>query len=163
MGQNEIILITLFAVPVLALLVLRANAALVFLSMCLGYTVGRLLGGDISAFADTLMPGLGRLNMQLGLIAIPALLTALFYTRSVKGMRALSNIVPALAVGCLAVALVVPLLGPPVSAAVMALPLWQTFARLESLAIGGGAAASLLFLWLQRPVAGKKSDDKRGS
>lgn len=161
MGQNELLLIALFAVPVAAVMLLRANAAFVFLSMCAGYTVGQVLGPDLRAFADMLMPGIGAQTMKLCLIVVPALLTVLFYTRSVKGSRLLINTIPAVAVGFLAVALIVPLLSTSLSQAFMATSLWKQFAQLESLLIGASGVACLLLLWLQRPMRAKEPADKK--
>lgn len=152
MGSNELIVIALFAAPVLVLLLLRINATMVFLSLCLGYVLIQFLSADIQSFAGTFFPQMGSSSslMGLGLLLAPAVLTAIFRIHSVKGSKALLNVLPALAVGGLTVLLVVPSLSPGLHQAILALPLWHQIAKLQSLTIGAGALISLFFMWAQR-------------
>lgn len=162
MGQNELLATALLVAPIALLLILRTNATLVFLSLCLGFTVKTLLGGDIRSFAETFFPQVGADTIQLLLLLLPALLTALFLMRSVKGVpRLILNVIPAIAVGCLAAILVIPLLPADLSHAITSLALWKQLVRVQPLVVGGGAVVSLLFLWLQRPSAGKENGNKK--
>jgi hypothetical protein len=166
MGQNELILIGIFLAPIALLLLLRANATFAFLSLCLGYVLTQFLGGDIRSFAELFIAhaNVSSSTFLLGLLLAPAVLTTVFMTHTVKGVKATLNILPAAAVGCLTVLLVVPLMPPGMSHTIMALPLWRQVARSESLAIGAGAVVSMAFLWMQRPSRGKeKKSSKRGA
>ena len=163
MGSNELIVIVLFAAPVATLLFLRVNATMVFLSLCLGYVVTQFLSTDVRSFADTFMShsAISTNLLGLGLLLAPAFLTLVFRIHSVKGSKAVLNLLPAVAVGSLTVLLVVPLLSPGLSNAIAGLPLWHQVEKSESLIVGGGALISLFFLWAQRPHHDKeKKGDK---
>lgn len=162
MGQNELTLVALFVLPVVVLLLLRANATFVFLSLCVGYVLSAFLGNEVQTFADLFV---GNTNvssnvLKLGLLLAPAILTAVFMVHSVKGTKATFNILPAIAVGCVTVLFAVPLLTPGMSHAIMSLSLWQQVVRLQSLAIGVSAIVCLLLLWTQRH---KSVKEKKGS
>ena len=162
MGQNELLAIALLVAPVAVMLILRTNATFVFLSLCLGFTVNTLLGADIRSFAETFFPQAGSNTVELLLLILPAFLTALFFTRSVKGLpRLLLNVIPAIAVGCLVAVLIVPLLSADLSRSIVSLAFWQQLVRIQSLVVGGGAIISLLFLWLQRPTSNKDGSSKK--
>jgi len=158
MSTNEIVLIGLFAIPVLLLMLLRVNATLVFLSLCLGYVVMQFLGNEARSFADMFLPqaSLSTNVMELGLLLFPAVFTTLFMMRTLRGARLVFNVLPVVATGFLAIFLIVPLLSPGISYAIMSLSLWHQLVRTQALVIGIGALVSLFFLWVQRP---HKSDD----
>ena len=162
MGQNELILLALFAAPVVVLLLLRANATFVFLSLTAGYVLTQFLGSDIYTFADLFV---GHANvssnmMKLGLLLAPPVLTSIFMIRTMKGSKAALNVLPAGAVGCLTVLTAVPLLSPGLSHAIMAVALWAQITKLQSFIVGASVLAVLFFLWLQRP---KHVKEKKGS
>ena len=162
MNQNLIILGGLLAAPVLALMMLRINATLVFLSLCLGYVVMQFLGADAQSFAETFMTHatLSTNIMKLVLLLFPAVFTMVFMIRTVRGGKLVLNILPSLAVGCLTVLLVVPLLPPGLSHAIASTAVWQQAERLQSLVVGAGALLSLLFLWMLRPKHGSEEHGK---
>ena len=157
MGQNEALVIGLVAAPVLVIMLLRINAALVFLSLCLGYVLMQFLGADAGFFAE-LFISKGEVSaniLKLVLLLAPTVLTALFMIKTVRGAKFIINILPALGVGSLLVLFVVPLLPPDTSRAITALSAWQEVVRLQDLIVGASAVVSLLALWLQRPQSGK--------
>ena len=160
-STNELIVIGLFLAPVALLMLLRVNAAMAFLSVCLGYVVMQFTSADVRSFADAFVPQapLSGNVMQLGLLLAPLLLTTLFMVHTVRGTKYILNILPAAGVGFLAVLFVTPLLSPGLSHAITALSLWQQVSRMQSLAVGAGALISLFFLWSQRPHHDK---DKKG-
>ena len=164
MSQAEIGLLVLIIVPVALVLVLRANATLVFLSLCLGAVMTQFLSKDIKWFADAFLPwqaGMSANALHIFLLLAPALLTAILMLQSVKGARAWLNILPALAVGGLTPLLVVPLLYSGSTHAITALPLWQALSRVQDLVVGAGSLISLLFLWFQRSRKSKDDDKKK--
>lgn len=159
MDANIAIVVGLLLAPVVLLTVLRASATLVFLGLCLGYVVMQFLGADARSFAAMFLghEAVSANLLQLALLLIPPLLTMVFMARTVRGTRLLVNLIPAAAAGCLMVLLVVPLLSPGLSHAIMDMPLWHQAVRLQGLVIGTGALISLLFLWMLRPGrAGEK-------
>lgn len=163
MSSAEITLIALIAVPIITVMLLRANATLVFLSLCLGAVVTQFLAHDIEDFANLFFPqaNLAPYEFKIGLVIAPALLTTILMLRTVKGMRYWLNILPAAAVGGLVPLLVVPLLPHMASQPITQGQLWQGLYRAQDLIVGGGALVSLLFLWTQRTKRGKESSDKK--
>ena len=156
----------MIGVPVVLVLLLRASATLVFLSLCLGAVVTQFLASDIKWFASAFLPsqyGVSANVLRVGLLLAPALLTAILMLQSMKGMKAWLNILPALAVGGLTPLLVVPLLPTSGQHAITALSLWQQLARAQSLIVGVGALVSLFFLWFQRSRKSKDDTKKKST
>ena len=152
MGQHEAIVVALLLAPVIVLMVLRINAAMVFLSLCLGYVVMQFLSSDVQAFATLFMAhaSVSISVMKLGLLMLPAALTALFMIGTARGVRLILNVLPALGVGYLMVLFAVPALSSGLAHAIMALSLWHQAVRLQAALVGGGALISLFFLWSSR-------------
>lgn len=154
MGQHDFIILGLGLTPVLLLMLLRVNAALVFVSLCVGYVAAQFLGNDIQSFANLFISHGSAVSvsvMRLGLLLAPAVLTMLFMIGTVRKTRLVLNMLPALATGCLVVLLVVPLLPSSTANAVTGSSLWVQFSRLQSAIVGASALISLFFLWTQRP------------
>ncbi len=162
-----IILVALLAVPVILLMWLRINAALIFLSLCLGNVLVEFIGPDAakiltSASANThgSEPSLAYLN--LGLLLLPVVTTGLIMVHSVRGHAKLAfNLLPAIGVSVLAVLLSVPLLPGGLTGALLDLSLWRELENLQTLILSISTMLCLLFLWMQRPkhAAG---DEKHG-
>jgi len=165
MSSAEIVLIAMLAVPVAMIMLLRANATLVFLSLCLGSVVTQFLARDVTDFAHMFFPqaNLAPYELQILLVLLPALVTAVLMLRTVKGMKYWLNVLPALAVGGLVPLLIVPLLPGFARQPLYHEHLWQGLSRAQDLIVGAGAMVSLLFLWVQRPKRGKESGDKKSS
>lgn len=162
----QVVLAAIIAVPVVVLLLLRVNAALVFLSLCLGSVLVQFVAPDTRSFADlftahnlsTYHPANN--NIQLMLLLLPVVLTTLFMIRTVHGRtRLLLNCLPAFGVGLLGALLIVPLLAPGLQYNILHSPLWTQINRAQDLVVGTSALVCLLFLWLQRP---KRHESKKG-
>jgi hypothetical protein len=161
-----IVLASIVLVPVILLMVLRINAALVFLSLCLGDVLVQFVANDanwlmslvgsVHASAVTGTVATGNNLIKLLLLLLPVLLTAIFMIRTVKGARLLLNVLPAAGVGLLGGLLVVPLLSAGLSYNIIASPLWSQAVRAQDLIVGASALVCLLVLWLQRPKTGDK-------
>ena len=165
MTSAEIALIAMIVVPVAMVMLLRANATLVFLSLCLGAVLNQFLARDVTDFAHLFFPqaNLAPYELQILLVLVPALVTAVLMLRTVKGIKSWLNILPALAVGGIVPLLVVPLLPSFVRQPLHDEQLWQALSQGQDLIVGIGAMVSLLFLWVQRPKRGKESGDKKAS
>jgi hypothetical protein len=162
----ELTLGLIVIVPVVALLLFRINATLVFLSLCLGNVLVQFVAPDANAFmalfsaklpegADT-----GNDTMKLILLLLPVILTAVFMVRTVHGKgRLFLNMLPAAGVGLLGGLLVVPLLPPGLSQSITDSSLWEQVQKAQNLIVGTSALICLLVLWLQRPKTGH---DKHG-
>lgn len=154
----EIILGLIMGVPVLILLLLRVNAALVFLSLCLGAVLVQFVAPDTATFAGLFtrsgvdLTSTSGNTIKLVLLLLPVVLTTIFMIRSVHGRgKQVLNILPAAGVGLLGALLVVPLTEPGLRFAIYGSPLWQTVQKADVLIVGSSALICLLFIWMQRP------------
>ncbi|HSH17840.1 MAG TPA: hypothetical protein VK978_00500 [Candidatus Saccharimonadales bacterium] len=161
-----IILIALLAAPVLLIMVLRINAAQVFLSLCLGNVLVQFIGqdaGTILASATARPPGMpaGQSYVNLILLLLPVVLTMLIMMHSVKGGAKLAyNFLPALGASLLLALLAVPLLSADLTGSITTLPLWQELENLQTLILSVSTLLCLLFLWMQRPKKASKEEAK---
>lgn len=157
-----ITLAAIILVPVVILMALRINAALVFLSLCLGAVLVQFVAQDADDFFSLLQTTntTGEINatsntVQLVLLLVPVVLTAVFMIRTVRGHgRLLLNALPAAGVGLLGALLVVPLLPPGLSHNIVDSNLWSQVEQAQNLIVGTSALVCLLALWLQRPQSG---------
>lgn len=151
------ILIGILAVPVVLMTVLRINASLVFLSVCLGSVLVQFVGPDALDMAHLFSAKSGNLTestLQLILLLVPVVLTMLFMIRSVKGNKVVLNILPAAGASFLLLLLVEPLLSPGTIGTITSSPLWGQIEKSQDLVVGVSSLLCLLFLWLQRPKHG---------
>lgn len=162
MSYNLVLIIAL-AAPVLVFTVLRINAALVFLSLCLGAVLVEYVAGEANSLITLFSEQAGTVSastMQLALLLAPAVVTSVVTIFSLRGkMKILLNILPALAASSLALLLVVPLLPTGLRFELEMQEVWRQLIKAQALIVGVGALASLVFLWLQR--GSFKHHDKR--
>ena len=159
-----VILGAIVLVPVAVLMVLRINAVLVFLSLCLGDVLVQFVASDANGLfsqlhASPITPAIqtSNDNVKLVLLLLPVLLTAIFMIRTIHGAsRLLLNALPSAGVGLLGALLVVPLLPPGLSHNIVGSSLWLQVLRAQDLIVGASAVVCLLVLWLQRPKTGGK-------
>lgn len=157
----EVTLAAIVAVPVLILMFLRINAALVFLSLCLGDVLVQFVAPDANSFMELFSAHVpegvdtGNDNIKIFLLLLPVILTAIFMIRTVRGKGRLAlNLLPAMGVGLLGALLIVPLLPPGLSHNIVNSSLWSQAQRAQDLIVGMSALICLLVLWLQRPKTG---------
>ena len=161
MSSSEITLIALIAIPIVFLMVLRINAALVFLSLCLGDVLVQFVGSDADSILTAMGIHLGSQTVKLFLLTIPVILTTIFMIRTVKGTSRLAlNIFPAAGVGFLGALLIVPLLPPGTTHNVVHSSLWNQVQNAQTTIVSLSTLMCLLVLWLQRPKAGEKHGKK---
>lgn len=156
-----ITLAAIVLVPVVILLFLRVNAALVFLSLCLGDVLVQFVAPDANSFFTLFSAHVpkgmdtGNDTIKILLLLLPVVLTTIFMIRTVRGyFRMTLNALPAIGVGLLGSLLVVPLLSPGLSHNIIDSSLWAQIQRTQDLIVGGSTLACLLVLWLQRPKTG---------
>jgi hypothetical protein len=152
--SHDLILIVALAIPALVFVVLRMNAAMVFLSVCLGAVLVDHVAneaGDMLGLFTPKVPSLSRTTIELILLLAPAIVTSIVTAFSVHGrVKVVLNVVPAAAASMLALLLAVPTLSPGLMYALMTQPTWRILSNAEALVVGAGALVSLFFLWTQR-------------
>lgn len=157
------VLLVALVAPIVLLTVLRINAVLVFLSLCLGEVLVHYVAGNanslITLFAPKISPAL--LNvLQVILLLAPVVLTSVFMIRTVHGKaKIVLNILPAAGVGLLGVLLAVPLLPSGQRFGIESQDLWVQLTKLQALIVGLSALVGLLFLWSQRRRLGAKAGE----
>jgi hypothetical protein len=157
--DSNIILIAVLAAPVLLLMILRVNAAQVFLSLCLGSVLVQFVGPDAATIvSSTQAHSTGIPTSQsfvnLFLLLLPVVLTTFIMIGSVRGKGRLAyNLLPAIGVGALAALLAVPLMSAGLTGSITHLPLWRELENLQTLIISVNTLLALLFMWMQRPRA----------
>lgn len=164
-------LAAIMIVPVIGLMVLRINAALVFLSLCLGDVLVQFVAHDANDLLSVLSNArvmtpvsVNQSTVHIILLLTPVILTAIFMIRTVKGRgRLLLNTLPAAGVGLLGALLIVPLLPSGLSHNITTSSLWAQVTRAQDLIVGSSALICLLVLWLQRPKTGEGKHSKRKS
>ena len=160
---HNLALILALAVPFAAMVVLRINAAMVFLSLCLGAVLVQYVAGQADDLFHAFAPHAGNVStttISLVLLAAPAVLTAILTVLSVHGpAKVWLNMLPAVAASALAVLLAVPLLPGGLRNGFESQSAWHAVSSAEALVIGMGGFMSLVFLWSQRKFF--KQHDKR--
>ncbi len=161
--SHDVFLIAMFAVPVVALSVLRINAVMVFLSLCLGEVLVRFVASEANTMLTLFAPNASKIStstIQITVLLLPAILTSVFMVFSIHGKGKLAfNVLPSLGVGSLTALMVVPLLPVGTQRAIESQPLWMQLSKLQSLVVGVSAIVSLVFLWMQRRKAVARGEE----
>jgi hypothetical protein len=156
--MNPLVLIAgIVLIPVVVLTVLRVNAAIVFLSLCLGSVLVKFVGDDANSFIGLFTNSSGY-TLSVILLLLPAAFTTIVMIRTVKGgVRLVLNLLPAAAAGVVGLLLFVPLVSPGLRGSMTAAPMWHDIERAQSLVVGVSTLVSLCFLAVQRPKRGHSS------
>lgn len=165
----DLTLAAIVVVPIISLMFLRINAALVFMSLCLGNVLVQFVASDANSFFDlfALKANQEPVNpsgntVKIILLLFPAVLTSIFMIRTVNGKSKLAlNLLPAIGVGLLGALLIVPLLPAGLSHSIMASNLWVQAEKAQVLIVGSSALVCLFVLWMQRPKTGHSKHDKK--
>jgi|GEM_PF-545819 len=159
-----VVFAALALMPALAVILLRVNGAIAFMSLCLGSVLVTYTASDVTGVLTSMSNSNSILATtqyaQLALLVIPFLLTILFTRGSVKGAKGVTNILPALATGLLCALLVVPLLNANIQHQIHKLPMWHQLSNAQTGVILGGALFSLVFLLFTHRK--KKGDEEGG-
>jgi hypothetical protein len=151
---NDVTLIAALLIPTAVLVALRINAAMVFLSLCLGYVLVEFVANDTDSLISFLAPdakSVSASSLKLIMLFTPVVLTAIIMLFSIQGrVRVALNALPAIATSVLGFLLAVPLFTPGLQRAIQSQAVWQETHRAQALVVGAGALISLLFLWAQR-------------
>lgn len=161
--SHNLALIIALAAPVFVMTVLRVNAALVFLSLCLGAVLVEYVAGEANSLVTLFSEQAGSASassIQLALLFAPTIVTLVVTIFSMHGkLKVPLNILPALGASALAILLTVPLLPFGLRFALEEQAIWEHLVKAQALVVGAGAVVSLAFLWTQRRSL--KHHDKR--
>lgn len=145
----------LVLVPVFAIVLLKAQGAIVFLSLCLGSVLASYVATDMTDVLTSMRSGQSPLAVsqmvRIILLIAPFVLAMLFTSRTVRGGKHLLNLVTALTSGILFALLIVPLLSSDLQRSIMDQTVWHQISSLQTLVIIVGATLSMIFLLMSRP------------
>lgn len=160
-----IVLAALAILPVVAIVWLRVNGAIAFMSLCLGSVLVSYTSADATDLVTSFAAKGKMLNttqwIQLALLVVPFVLTILFTKGSVKGGKKLTNVLPALASGLLFALLVVPLLSANIQRQIHRQAAWTQLSNLQTSVLLAGAVFSLVFLLFTHRGHGHDEEGKK--
>ncbi len=151
----------LIGLPIVLLVILRANAAVAFLALCAGSVLAQFVSGDTKSIFSSFVPANSTTNLsivQLGLLFGPVLLSAIFTRKSVSGAKMLLNLIAAMALGIVGALLAVPLLPGGVTHSITSQNLWSYVHQYQSVVVAVGVLISLFSLWFNKS---KQDKDKK--
>lgn len=138
------------AAPIVLIMLTRVNAAMLFMSVCVGEVLVQYLGSDaatvVTAFSSH-GTQFSNSTIKIILLFLPAILTMIFMFHSVKGTKLILNILPAIGTGLLLALLIEPLLSPSMQHTLGKESLWQNVTQARALIVGVSALISLFYLW----------------
>lgn len=147
-------------VPALLFMMLRVNAAQVFLGLCLGAVLAQVAAGDATTIIDSFRSGqtVNANLVALVLLLLPPAITAILTIRSIKPRYYLVQLIPALGVGAAGLVLANVYLSQNWQNQLAESQLFTQIDNLGVIIIGASAFLCLLQIWLLRP---RKFGDKR--
>ncbi len=155
---GTILIALLIGAPIILLFWLRSNAAVVFLALCTGSVVAKYVGSSSNETLNSLVTKLGPTSqnyVEIGIILLPAIITALLLRQHVSGAKMLLNIIPAAICGLAVAVLAVPLLPYGAKSLAESEKLWTLLNQYQALIFAGGALLSFLLLWSGHRKGGK--------
>ncbi len=156
-------------VPFIGTFLISANAAPIFLSLCLGYVLysfdthnaHSLLASIHSSAITHLKPT--DIIVNLVLLIGPAVVTLISQIHSVKGSNRFLNLIPAAFCGLFIALLVVPTLPGSVMNSIIKTAYWGKLIHYQAMIVGVGAAVALFFFWFNSKHAESKKTSKAKS
>jgi hypothetical protein len=163
--SGNIWLAAIVIAPVVAIFLLNANAALVFLSLCLGYVLYSFDSHNAASAIHSLHQYSYTAHLKPSSIAInlflllgPAVITLITQIRTVHGSRRLINLIPALFCGLFAALIVVPVLPASIATSIGNTSDWAKLTHYEGEIVGIGAAVAIVFFWMSARYGGGRKN-----
>lgn len=153
----------LIGVPAVIIFFLRANAAIVFLSLCAGSVLAQFVSGDSVKLVNSFTASSNTVNadtIRLALLYTPAFFTTLFVRGKVHGVKNTINLILALSVGIVGVLLAVPLMPGGIRHNITSSNIWPTVEQYQAVIVAIAIVLSLLSLWFNKPGHGKDKKPK---
>ena len=164
MSIGLIWLLLIVLLPVLALYLLRANAAAVYLSLCLGFVLYFFDSHSAYTAAGSLPAHIKASSLLVNIVLLigPAILTMLIQVHSLHGNKKSLNLLPALFCGLFAALIIVPVLPNSLMHSIGSTSYWHTLTKYQGSVVGIGAVVAILFFWfnLKKEGGSKKHHAK---
>ena len=170
MNSATIPLACIVALPIAIIIILRINATLVFLSLCLGAVLAQFVSTDSSTLTNfittsnisyTLRPTYN--TWRLVLLLLPVITTMFIMIKTVRGnSKMVFNVLPAIGVGFVGALLVVPLLPKSAAHEIISSPLWKQMSKAQAIIVGVSAIICLSMIFMMRPKNHDGKHSKHG-
>lgn len=155
--MTDVVLAVLIFGPLALTFLLKSNAALSFLALCVGFVVSTSAIGGLKQLLSQVNLSVTDSTLATILITAPLIITLLLTRRAnTKGMKFWLQLVIALCAGGLLSLSLGPVLVSSGQFDITSSNLWGDLLKIQSWVIGGGALLSLLLIW-------SKSVNKKGS
>ncbi|MCW1908811.1 MAG: hypothetical protein KIH63_005745 [Candidatus Saccharibacteria bacterium] len=145
----DILLALIAVLPLMLLLVLRSNAAIVFLAACSGVLLQQQFGPDAHMILDALLPRSSSVYKQaldIGLVALVPLVAMIMLRKKAKGFKYLLGVIPGICTGLLMVLALVPFVSSITQDNMRATEFWRNLYEFRGAVVLLGVASSLLIL-----------------
>lgn len=151
--DGTIFLAVIVFAPLVVLTLLRANAAVAFLALCLGSVLGSFVARDlVDGLRGYIAPPTGMTDTITALILLwlPVVLVAVFMMKTIAPKQRIVNALPALAVGLLGVLLTVPFLSLDMQTEIQKSQWFGYIDTYKAAIVVGGTIVSLGLLRLRK-------------
>lgn len=145
----ELLLALIAAIPIVMIVLLRSNAAIVYLSLCAGVVLQNLFGADAHLILDAIMPRASSVYGQaldIVLVTLPAALASIMLRKKAKGLRFVLGIIPAICAGLLVVLSIVNFISPLTRDAIYDSTAWRNLNEFRGLVALLGVVSSIALL-----------------
>ena len=145
----DVILASLLLAPLLLTFLLRSNAALSFLALCVGFVLSTSVIGDLKHLLSEINLSTTNSTLALVILLAPPLITLLLTHKSTprKGLFWL-QLLAAAGVGGLLTLATAPVVDESSNLNLTSSTIWDNLQKAQSGIVGGGALISLLVVWL---------------
>lgn len=160
----DIWLLVILFVPIILLTTLRVNAVMVYFGLCIGYVLNQFDGGSAAVSQLTSSKVTNNLissnNLHLVLLLLPAVVITILLIKTAPRGRLSINLLPSIAVGLLAVILVVPVLPVNTAVSIMNGNLWKDVAKYQQIIIALTSLVAVIMVVMQRSKFNMSKDSK---
>ncbi len=149
--QGTLLALLFLLTPLLLVLFLRTNAAILFFVLCGASTLQTYLDKDVASFAGSLFGGTNTRAVSLLLLIVPFIVAAISFRRTVTKRMIFFHLLLSLGVGLSLVFIVPQFLPPTALAAIQESDAFVLLAPYTSIVIAASFLASVVLLWTSHP------------
>ncbi|HVX58149.1 MAG TPA: hypothetical protein VG964_00240 [Candidatus Saccharimonadales bacterium] len=145
----DVALAVVILIPLALSFLLKSNAALAYLALCVGFVLSTSVVGDLKHLLSESNLSVADDTLALCLLGAPYILTLLTCRKAhEKGALLYANLLVALLGGGLLALSAGPLINSETSFNILDSGFWSQLEKYQSAIIGAGATLSLLLVWL---------------
>lgn len=149
--QGTLLALFFVLLPLLLVLFLRTNAAILFFVLTGAATLQTYLDKDVASFAGSLFGGTNTRAVSLVLLVFPFIVAAIAFRRTVGTKMLLPHLLLSLGVGMCLVFIVPQFMPDSVVTTIRTSDAYDVLQPFTSLVIASSFLASVIILWLSHP------------